>query len=233
MLLRMDVSGTLEVPEDHRLIRFKPFAFILPKWMGLGSAIDVCYYLFLYLFGDLTETNECFQFQLSVDQSLQCKSDGPNLTLGSSSWGYIYPAHSLSPPGRPQLVFEVVSTSSWQRSSGCPSKYYTLKSHLIQNAGSLQSFSLGFTVGLPARFPKVQIIFVLVSVQSLVECEADFLYLAIHIKPHDYVIAIVSSDIGLLNDNWFTAVARLYTYLPWTLWMFKICMDLNVIGDIN
>lgn len=144
MLLRMDVSGTLEVPQNHRLIRFKPFAFMLPKWMGLGSAIYVCYYLFLYLFGDLTETNGCFQFQLSVDQSLQCKSDGPNLTLVSFSWGYVYPARSSSPPDRPQLVFEVVSTSSWQWCSGWPSQYCTLKLYLVQNTGSLQSFSLGF-----------------------------------------------------------------------------------------
>ena len=144
MLPWMDVSDTLEVPKNHRLIHFKPFAFMLPKWMGFGSVIDVCYSHFLYLLGDLTETNECFQFWLSVDQSLQCKSGGPSLTLVSSSWGYVYPAHSSLPPERPQLIFQAVSTSNCQWSLGWPSKYCTLKLYLVQNTGSYQNFSLGF-----------------------------------------------------------------------------------------
>lgn len=50
----------------------------------------------------------------------------------------------------------------------------------------------GAAVGLlahldSAHFPKVQIMIVLVSVQNQEECDADFLYLAFHIKPHDYV----------------------------------------------
>ena len=48
-----------------------------------------------------------------------------------------------------------------------------------------------------AHFPKAQIIVVLVSVQNLVERATDFLYLAFHIKPHDCVIVVGNSDIGL------------------------------------
>lgn len=85
-----------------------------------------------------------------------------------------------------------------------------------------------------AHFPKVQIIVVLAPVQNLVECEADFLSFAFHTKPRDYVIVIGNSDVGLLNDNnWFTSVARLCTYLLRTLRMFEICMDLKVIRDMN
>lgn len=74
MPLRMDVSGTLEVPEDCRLICFKPFAFMFAKWMWISSVIYVCHYIFLHLFVDLTEINECSQGQSSVQQSLPCKS---------------------------------------------------------------------------------------------------------------------------------------------------------------
>ena len=47
------------------------------------------------------------------------------------------------------------------------------------------------------------------------------------------MIIIGNSDIGLLNGNCSTTVAKFCTYLLRTLWMFKICMHLKVIGDVN
>lgn len=133
---RMEVP---EVPENSRLICFKPFAFMFAKWMRIGSVMYVCHYIFPHLFDDFTETNGCSQGQSSVGQSLLCKSGVPHLTPCSSSQGCVCPQLTSLPPGRPQALFEQEASAQADLQGYC-----ILKLHLLHSPGPLQSFPLGF-----------------------------------------------------------------------------------------
>lgn len=77
----------------------------------------------------------------------------------------------------------------------------------------------------------MQITFVLLPTENLIECETDFLYPASPAEPYYHVSIIIYSDIMLLSDSYFT-VAELCLHFPWRLQTLNLCVHSEMIGDI-